>query len=1412
MKTKHISILCLAGAALLFGSTAAAIIPSISPVTDETGDVMEDSVVDEAPTAVDDGIGMAVPFPANLPASNLVSSLHSVIGVQTYVRDETTGTRDLRFVVAIENYEGLKEAHFTRTVSKLDGTVLKEEASYEIDTLYESLYSSSGIKWSTALDSSTDYMYAIYTLRGIPEESAYDSVVELTFSGTNTDGTTVSASQSANLAGVLGSVGGKNVAVAYDSDAGTYYAYNNSSYRGSTEAVVPATGVAIKEGTTYVGEPGGAVTELRAISNTGTFEQYTAMTSVTLPDTITTFGNYAFYRCNSLLTLPLPRDLTTIASSSPISFSTSSALTTVNWDAKNLTTIGDTIDKNVDVVNISADVEKLPQTRLFGSSYNPLRVNYAGTTAEWNALLEVSKGTDAEYTGGLDIDNVWCSDTTEVSVTYHLGAATITYDGESRTGDYTLSLISGKTAINIGNPSLEGQYFFGWSTSAEGTESDLYDFSTAVTADLDLYPVWGAAPAGTSFSDPLELTGAVEETTISTTAEYPFYYIKLTPEVAGTYYVHIDNLLDASGAASDGYIVVYNESQVEQSYGNWISNPFTSIVGSTNSTYSDDSRFVRIVAEAGDVYYLGLAADGTYSSSTTTALAGTLTYSITMSNGSDTIAGAAALVKNGEASVFEATSSNVRYFKYEPETSGDVYLSATHNVSFYYSIYSYDPTAENPTYTSVKSSSNVGSSTSLGYVFSATAGLIYYIAAYSYSDVPGTGSTANNLSFSISDVPAGMSISNPAEIPDSGTSLSISAAQLAYYYSYTPTTSGTYSFKMAGSSTSYALTIALYDANGDLLAQSTATSSSSGWSSSYATSLELFYDLEASTQYIIMVGYTSASSYSSMSATFTYGYVAAGSRIEAAIDSTWADSSLTVEANSTAATYYKWTETEAGAGTFTLSATSDDSGAAITIQTLSSSGSTTTVLSLTSGNSIKFAPVAGTTYYIEATSTAATANITLTKGTYVAPLDGYDFADGTTAFRGANEGGSTVYSLVIGGDTFSWGTSSYEVGTVSTDDNGNVVITQNGGYGNRTIYVKGQEAWVNAYTSDFYFMSQRCTGDITSEDAEYVATSDFSKTAGTAIQSLVIDDGTRLYAAMIDGIVYIDCTVTFISGTSIEGGTFTLSYGDTVLGTYDGNSSNVLVANNTSAIAGDFAALGTNGTMIILNIGTDVVTVETEDDSSYSFSYASKVDDTYTFEGTVGSTAAKLLIVDNDTTFTATIVDEAGALVSLGNAAETLPVTGLHYLVATTENASTSITNDSNYPWTIDEEAGTYTAPSGNNSTTTWLIISNTSDSDISITFSYDISSESRYDGMVVATATTGDSSVDYVSGFSSMTANVNSGTATGTMTVEVAAGCDLRIGFKKDGSSSSGRDNIIISGISATTTTYSCGDLVKGA
>lgn len=176
---------------------------------------------------------------------------------------------------------------------------------------------------------------------------------------------------------------------------------------------------------------------------------------------------------------------------------------------------------------------------------------------------------------------------------------------------------------------------------------------------------------------------------------------------------------------------------------------------------------------------------------------------------------------------------------------------------------------------------------------------------------------------------------------------------------------------------------------------------------------------------------------------------------------------------------------------------------------------------------------------------------------------------------------------------------------------------------------------------------------------------------------------------------------------------------------------------------------------------------------------------------TIGETAYEMERSDLTFTNKSKVTDETGTklvtTVVVLNPDDMSATVTITELTAGEEGVDYSIDGEqsgSYYGWTNDAEAGTWTSSNvGKNSSTAELRI--TAVSAGVLTFHYDISSESGYDGVTIKVNSTS------LSGWSSKADH--SGTMSGDLEIEVAAGDVVKIQYTKDSSGDGGSSDICV-------------------
>lgn len=818
-------------------------------------------------TLPEDAIGARVKLGVDDGATDITATPAIDAKVGLLVQDgETAGTKDVRIYAKLNTVAGVTSAYITRKVTAQDGTAVKAEQTLAVGYAYSSLKGADGIKWfdttgeapelDEAATADSPY-YIVYTLKDIPEDHLLD-LLEVKI-GVEAGATNSSATITCNAVGIEGdqAVNCKFIALTAEGYEGEYGAYKDTDLTGPV--VIP------ENYYTYAGPVATYMGKVTALSekadltgSNGAFEYFSSITSLTLPDTIKFFDSYCLSGCIALTELTLPRDLVTVSTSAL----RASGLKTVNYDAVNLTTVSSNFEQSDLVFNVSADVESLPKS-LVSAAGSVKQVNYAGTTAEWEALK-----TTENADNGLFIDNVICSDTVVHTITWHIGDGAI---GEL-TGDYESTVIGGKTAEAPGSPKLTGKRFKGWYLDPEGTTP--WDPAATVNDDLDIYAVYEDFGPGVSAENPYEIT---------TTGQMDFEMVEGFDKVYMTYthpadaaedwrYIYVD---DDLSEASDDSPASWLYTKISVYEGTFDEANLIADVG--EDTLDDDSTVqevgndggIRFKAEPGKTYCL--LVDPLGATTYYDAWYGNLVVKFA-DHDNDDPATCQTIAKGNEAEVrqdnYDSASPAVLY-KYEAGTSESLALTVGRTCWSDVTIYDVTDPAN---VTSVGDNRGTSDST---IIFDAEAGHTY-IFAVSFNDPT---SDEEHTTLLIGDAPAGSTMGNPAPIT-LGEAVTTSLFNGHSEYRTVTVEEGDYAFLLEGGTDSYAKYFVVYDAEGtEVIAKTVEEGTSSGWYGeiSYGGELLSRAHLAAGT-YTIEIGYNTTSSTSTMFE-FTMSQVADGDYI-----------------------------------------------------------------------------------------------------------------------------------------------------------------------------------------------------------------------------------------------------------------------------------------------------------------------------------------------------------------------------------------------------------------------------------------------------------------------------------------------------------------------------------------------------
>ena len=871
-----ISASCALGLSLVGMGVGAILSEDTAP---ETSTILDDSLGDDA-------IGHKVKLGVAASESDVTPEIESKIGVLA-VDGEIAGTKDVRVYFRLTSVNGIQTASLTRSVQTEGGEVVKEATTLDVDYVYSSLKGAENATW---LDMGTDDptviasdelaaapYYLVYTLKNIPEAHWFDHVNVLA----KLNGTEASPSKDFTY-NVYGAIGDTSKGVAFESRPdreGEYYVKGT----GGSEAVVP----------TYHCEYNGAIaTSLGKVTcigdpstNYGGFEGKSSLESLTLPDSIDTFNCYSFSGASSLRSLTLPRDLNQVMSNS---FNRMEALTTIEYEAVNLTTVEDTFENEGLTVNVSDDVESLPDQLIDNGA---ALVNYEGTTAEWEALK-----TETNQNNGLFIDNVICSDTITHTVTFHLGEGAI----GDLTGDLDYTVIDGKLAQDPGDALLSGMAFKGWFLDETGETP--WNPETPVTADLDVYAVYEEFGAGASASNPIILsTGATY--TENLVPGYEKVYLTYThpaDAAADWRYLYVDESACEENEAST---VTADNLDVEIAVHKGSFDAAAETIGSNDYVSKSTVKplgvdgDVRFLAEPGQTYCFVI---DPYSNDyyEDRVYYGSLVMKF-LDFDHDSIESAGQLVYGETATVrrddyTSSVQSPSTVFGYTPTETKSIALNIGRTNDTWAEVEVFDITnVENPT-TITSDRSDSDSTVILN--LEATHHYVFVV------DLNGATSDTDYVTLKLDAIPAGADISNPIAM-NIGEEITVESINSQYsFYSFTLEEAADLAFTLDGGSSSYAKYFKVYDNTGEQVATATETGVSSGYygDTTYGGELLERLHLEAGS-YVVEVGYSS-SLYSYTSFTFRTDTVQDGDYIGRPATANLAEGNNTL--NSTVGGYY----------------------------------------------------------------------------------------------------------------------------------------------------------------------------------------------------------------------------------------------------------------------------------------------------------------------------------------------------------------------------------------------------------------------------------------------------------------------------------------------------------------------------
>ena len=1083
----------------------------------EADPLLEDEIV-----TTEDG-GRAIAFGNHVKKANEVDTAHPVLGIDV---TDVGENKAIRFVAAIDGYQGLSKATWTRSVKEADA-VIKEEASFDLKYVYTELPRAADVQWTTPLEEGKTYYYMTYTLNNIPEANWWSEIDVSLKTYDLAGGLVDSVDDRANVWGVLGDpTVGSITYTKYEDEGDTYYG-DYYFYGGGTGDIVVAPFVwSLVQDEDHLAESLGDVVTAGDIgSMNGCFENKKGLGNVTLPDTIVEFNRWSFAGTEIVGTLNFPASLETIGSSS---FNSSTSIHAIRFETSKLTTIASTIQTEVSEFIVPSSVMALPNSALFNEDGLIGQITYEGTEAEWAALTAAAPGNH------IVSDWTICSDTEVATVTFDLNGGTAVVDGAETNENVVVDVIAGRTVPNVPKPRKDGYFMAGWVLDLENPEPLDMDTYT-VEADVTLNAYWTAFPAGNSLDDPFVIEGATFKGDATTVPGMEVYYLKFTAQADDRYYISLGEPYDIDEESTttytqdEPYLFVYGEDKTELTTVNSATYEVDHMVPHRKSSFS---TIWTLDLLEGETVYLGVT--GYYSTyNPDDKVYGKIPVEITTAE-NDTAAEAVALDYEAKTRInWNGTKEAYAVYKIMPNTIPEMPAAITigGEDGVYTSVSVYDEAGEE-----VADFSASSATTEAVQVFEDLdlAGTYYLVFSSNFYDNEFEEYVAGETSsyVTIGVPPDGLLMTSP-EVNDAlsltmGEPITVSTFyEGSHFYEITVEETALYRLILDGGTDYYAKQIIVYDAEGNELGSVVEEGEEDWWDVYYGNEVELDIRLEPGT-YTIEVGYTggtSTSSFTFLMAEGVPGFTPAFASEVAIVDGT-----ITVPpVEGQTVSYARFTAETSMDTKFTAS----DPDADLTLY----DGMGQTVLATGTGV-LKYVLEAGTDYVIEVDSaTGADVVLTLEQNIGVFSTD-YAWAQGT--YIGC-KGGASWYKFGVGSDEFSWeggtvdaavvingydetrGILNFTVGAydVTVDQNGNAIVFKEDPYGDEPYYLSKNQTVYNS-------------GAV---DGMYAETAGWTQESGVALISVMTDIGPnpgRVYGAVVDGEILPTVELNFLQGTSIE--------------------------------------------------------------------------------------------------------------------------------------------------------------------------------------------------------------------------------------------------------------------------------------
>lgn len=223
------------------------------------------------------------------------------------------------------------------------------------------------------------------------------------------------------------------------------------------------------------------------------FNSCTSLKSITLPSSLSTIQSYAFYNCGNLKTIRIPVSVTSIGN---YAFDVCPSLMTVTYPGSK-TQWDDNITKgsNNDVLENNLICAKLEATfTADGTTFaQPQTIDRGGKFTKPAAPSKENHTFAGWYNGDekfdFDADTTNAPNVLNLVAKWDINKYTVKFVSEHGDAPTSQNVPYNETATDPGELTAEGYTFIGWYTD-NTHDSTKFDFSTPITGDTKVYAKW----------------------------------------------------------------------------------------------------------------------------------------------------------------------------------------------------------------------------------------------------------------------------------------------------------------------------------------------------------------------------------------------------------------------------------------------------------------------------------------------------------------------------------------------------------------------------------------------------------------------------------------------------------------------------------------------------------------------------------------------------------------------------------------------------------------------------------------------------------------------------------------------------------------------------------------------------------